>query len=178
MKTSIKIHIFLFFITVNCSAQSLNISLNKIGFTFIGLHYSYEKQVDFNKSLLLSTEVVYDFYKKGGLSGDESGWGLTPLLFIEPRWYFNLKERQKNNKKTVFNAANYLGFIIGYRFRPIVNENIINEGNFFFVPNIGFQRTIGKKISIDPKFGYAFLLRGTGESSSSVFLDLRVSFIL
>ncbi len=178
MKTFIRINILLFLISDNCNAQSQNKSLSKLGITFIGLHYSFEKQVDFNKSLLLSTELSYDFYKKGGLSGDESGWGLTPLLFTEPRWYYNLIERQKNNRKTVFNAANYLGVIIGYRFRPIVNENIINEGNFFIVPNIGFQRTIGNKISIDPKLGYAFLLRGTGESSNSVFLDLRVSFIL
>ena len=97
MKTFIRINILLFLISANCNAQSQNKSLSKLGITFIGLHYSFEKQVDFNKSLLLSTELSYDFYKKGGLSGDESGWGLTPLLFTEPRWYYNLIERQKKD---------------------------------------------------------------------------------
>jgi len=63
MKTFIKINILFFLISANCNAQPQHKSLNKLGVTFIGLHYSFEKQVDFNKSLLLSTELAYDFYK-------------------------------------------------------------------------------------------------------------------
>lgn len=178
MKTSQKITFLLLLLPIICYGQNLSYTTNRIGLTVAGLDYSIEKQINMNKSLIFSAELVYDFFRKRGISGDESGWGLSPLLYVEPRWYYNFIKRQRDKKKVVFNSSNYLGMYVGYRFWPIVNKNLSNEGNFFLVPNIGFQRTVGKRVTVDPKFGYSFLFNGAGVYSNSLFIDLKISLIL
>jgi hypothetical protein len=62
-------------------------------------------------------------------------------------------------------------------FRPIINKNLIVDGNSFVAPNIGFQRTIGKRISLDQKIGYAFLFKLNGETAGTIFLNFSLSYV-
>lgn len=82
-------------------------------------------------------------------------WAISPIIATEGRWYFNYKRRSEIGKKLLFNAADFFSLQAAYVFRPIEKKSFANINSaYYLVANIGMQRTWGKHINFEFKFGF------------------------
>ena len=93
----------------------------------------------------------------------------SPSFTIEPRYYFNLEDRQAKGKRTDYYSGWYLGIPFNIEFPDF---------RYSIGGTIGFQRTLGKRwywnISIGPGFTYAdshFHLSGAGDFGLGIILN-------
>lgn len=115
------------------SAQFQTVSGHSISLNGIGLAYSYEyaftpkgtiifsagSSYAFGRILQLKMESLREFHI------DTKDYHLvTGDLAIEPRFYYNLKKRHRNGKRTWGNSGGYLSVNFGYSF-PIISYHHI-----------------------------------------------------
>jgi len=94
---------------------------------------------------------------------------ITPSFTFEPRYYFNLADRQEKGKRTDY----YSGWFIGMPFSIQFPELRYSLGG-----TIGFQCTMGKRwywnVSIGPGFNYydsKFHFEGAGDLGLGIILN-------
>lgn len=61
---------------------------------------------------------------------------VTGDLAIEPRFYYNLKKRHRNGKRTWGNSGGYLSACFGYSF-PIAISSGVKQRIYMLSPHIG-----------------------------------------
>lgn len=93
----------------------------------------------------------------------------SPSVTIEPRYYFNLKDRLAKGKRIDYYSGWYLGVPFNLEFPDL---------RYSIGGTIGFQRTLGKRwywnISFGPGLTYAnsrFYLDGAGDLSLGIILN-------
>ncbi len=53
---------------------------------------------------------------------------LTPIISLEPRWYYDFKQRSAKDKNTSNNSANFLSFQLKYHFKEILQgDNLLAQ---------------------------------------------------
>ncbi|MCF6240055.1 MAG: hypothetical protein L3J74_01770 [Bacteroidales bacterium] len=159
-----KLFILLFFVlnsTAHLFAQTVqqkkpeNIyiqdNIYRLNLSLQGIYFSYEKR-------LAPFVSLYSDLGMGGVLGWGMNygyrWAISPTIATEGRWYFNYKTRYKNGKKLLFNAVDFLSLQAAYIFKPIERQITYINSGYFLVVNIGMQRTWGKHINFELKFGY------------------------
>lgn len=92
-----------------------------------------------------------------------------PSFTVEPRYYFNLEDRQAKGKRTDYYSGWYIGVPFNIEFPDL---------RYSIGGTIGFQRTLGKRwywnISIGPGFTYAnsrFEASGAGDFGLGIILN-------
>lgn len=140
---------------------------------------SQEKETQLTKSIIsadigfLGIWVNYErhlgglFTLKSGI-GFEGGFGISssldvdnyfiliPTLRAEPRYYYNFSRRVQKEKKTSFNAANYIAVSATYisNLFTISNVSYLDVlSGISIVPKIGIQRTIGRRANFQFAIG-------------------------
>lgn len=90
-----------------------------------------------------------------------------PTMEIYYRWYYRLLKRQKKGKKTINNSSGYIFTGAGIMTPGIKIQSVNNSGLSDIISGIyagwGFQRTIGKKITLDLNLRYAILMANVEE---------------
>lgn len=93
----------------------------------------------------------------------------SPSFTVEPRYYFNLEDRQEKGKRTDYYSGWYLGIPFTIEFPDL---------RYSIGGTIGFQRTLGKRwywnISIGPGIIYAdsrFHMDGAGDLGLGIILN-------
>ena len=94
---------------------------------------------------------------------------VAPSFTVEPRYYFNLEDRQAKGKRTDYFSGWYLGVPFNIEFPDL---------RYSVGGTIGFQCTMGKRwfwnISIGPGFTYAdsrFHADGAGDFGLGIILN-------
>jgi len=94
---------------------------------------------------------------------------ISPSFTLEPRYYFNLADRQKKGKRSDYYSGWYIGMPFVITFPDI---------SYSLGGNIGFQCTMGKRwywnISIGPGFSYydaRFHFDGAGNVGLGIILN-------
>ena len=118
-------------------------------------------------------------------SGSNDYFFMTPVISIEPRWYYNLTKRNSKGKNTLLNSGNFLAVDIGYSPDWIIlssSEDVNSDNVFYLVPTWGLRRNIGKKFNYEfgAGIGYAYIFdnNGNGKSDIAYNLHLRIGYIL
>ena len=112
---------------------------------------------------------------------------LTPVITIEPRYYYNLNNRIKKNKFTNFNSANFVTLSLKYHpdWFVISSENDINVmEQVSIIPKWGIKRSIaqsnfnyeiglglGKVYYFSKKYGYS-----RNYSDTKLDLHIRIGY--
>ena len=76
----------------------------------------------------------------------DSGYAITPIINLEPRWYYNIKKRDNKGKRTHNNSASFVGLASRY----VSNEVLLGglpdyytiPNAFSFIPKWGIRRSI------------------------------------
>ncbi|MBP4140060.1 hypothetical protein [Flavobacterium geliluteum] len=101
---------------------------------------------------------------------------LTPVITLEPRWYYNIKKRNSENRGTN-NSANFLALGINYHpdwFVISNEENISVSNQISIIPKWGIRRNIGNSdfnYEAGIGIGYKYYL---DESISGIAGDLHL----
>ena len=151
---------------------------------FLGIWAHNESRL--SDRIALRSEVGFDSGIWGGDFYDKTGFLLTPVLSVEPRFYYNLQKRADKGRNISGNAGNYLS--IRASFHPdwfvISNyDDVSIISDISIIPTWGIRRNIGKHFNYEAGLGlgyrYIFAERAgflENESSLAANFALRIGY--
>lgn len=83
---------------------------------------------------------------------------LTPVVVIEPRFYYNLKKRAANSKRTDDNSGNFIALKTSYH----PNVALFNTddapvvSDYAIIPTWGIRRNLGEHFNYEAGIGIGF----------------------
>lgn len=183
-----KFLILLILVGLTFSAKSQNASVEKsvtgiqTGFLGIWVH----REMKLSNPIALRAEIGMDF---GFWSGDfypKSGYAFTPVMTLEPRWYYDLNKRFRKSKNISGNCGNFLTLQIRYYPRWFTISNYKDTkaiSQISFIPTWGIRRTIGRHFTYEAGIGYGYayvFYKNAGysqnEGERAVNLLLRIGY--
>lgn len=188
MKNFVITILFFLIFQINYSQQKgVENSIFNFQTGFFGIWINNETKL--STSLSLRTEVGLD---AGifGTSQNNVGLILSPVINLEPRWYYNINKRQDKNKNILNNSANFLTILFGYHpdWFVISKDNNVNVYNqLSIIPKWGIRRNILKsnfnfEAGIGLGYRYYFLenynfSKNYGETVLDLHLRIGYTFI-
>lgn len=119
----------------------------------------------------------------------DSGYAFTPVINLEPRWYYNIAKRERKDKRTDNNSANFIGLASRYSSNWVVLGGLPDyftiPNSVSFVPKWGIRRGIGQSnfnYEFSTGLGYFFYPDQESQKYSSkrggftVHLDFRIGY--
>ncbi len=109
--------------------------------------------------MALRSEVGFDGGIYGGSFYGGVGLVMTPVLVLEPRWYYNLNRRISKSKNISGNSANFLSLRTSYNpdwfiISKFDNINVVDQVSI--VPTWGIKRNIKKHLTFEIGIGMGY----------------------
>ena len=146
--------LFILFSVASLNAQkeikSVEKSILSIQTGYFGTWINHELKL--HKKFALRTEFGTEYRLKFAIKQSFDSLKNQVSIFLEPKYYFNLKKRESKNKNIKNNAGNYISLRI--------NLNILNNleiGEFYFydlTPSFGIRRNITSHFNLEFSCGY------------------------
>ena len=146
--------LFILFSVASLHAQkemkSVEKSILSIQTGYFGTWINHELKL--HKKFALRTEFGTEYRLKFVIKQSFDSLKNQVSIFLEPKYYFNLKKRESKNKNIKNNAGNYISLRI--------NLNILNNleiGEFYFydlTPTFGIRRNITSHFNLEFSCGY------------------------
>lgn len=152
MKTKISIFIILISSIAICQTATVEKSIFTVQTGIFGAWVNNETRL--TNQIALKSEVGLDATVFGGEQYSKTGFIFTPVLNVEPRWYYNLNRRVSKNKTIYNNSGNYAALSLNHHPDWFVISNtdgVVVYPSFAIVPKYGLKRTIGSS-----NFNYEF----------------------
>ncbi len=140
-----------------------------------------------SNNIALRTEVGFDFGIWESTFYDDAPFLLTPVIVIEPRFYYNLKKRSNESKRIDGNSGSFIALKMGYHpdWFVLFNTNDVPViSDFSIIPTWGIRRNIGKHFNFETGIGvgysYAFAKRAgylKNKSEMELNMHLRIGYI-
>ena len=178
----------LIFCGLTLIVESQNSSIEKstygIQTGFLGIWVHNESRL--SNSIGLRTEIGFDSGIWGGDFYDKIGFLMTPVITIEPRWYYNLNKRENKSRRIDGNSGNFVSLKTSHHPDWFVisntdNLNIISD--ISIIPTWGIRRNIGKHFTYETGIGigyrYTFAKQAgflENESETTLNLHLRIGY--
>lgn len=133
--------------TVNAQNAGVEESVYGIQTGLLGVWVHEEKGL--SDQFALRGELGLD----GGVFGysNYTGFVLTPVITVEPRWYYNLEKRASKSRKTAGNAGNFISLKTSFHPNWFV---ISNTDNITITPDVSIIPTWGIRRNISDHFNY------------------------
>lgn len=170
---------------VYTSEQVKTVSGHLLYFNLIGLSYGYECAVASRGTIILTGGWAYYYTPTVHFESDPVHWIKGSLkndhLFagqigFEPRFYYNLRKRQRKGFRTFGNSGGYLSARLEYVF-PIAGTGSMTKDMQFFgvVPYWGARR-VWRHFLLDVSggFGYVRFINGFSGTYFSLRLGLGI----
>lgn len=166
--------IYTFGYSQNASVEK---SIYEIQTGFLGIWAHNESKI--TNKIALRTELGInlgildsDFYPK-------SGFIMSPIITIEPRFYYNLEKRQSKSKNISSNSGNFISLQTNYHpnwFTISSYDNLKTYNMITIIPTWGIKRNIGKHFTYETGIGigYAYQFREEYGHLEGVALNLHL----
>ncbi len=136
-----------------------------------------------SNSIALRTELGFDFgiWETTYYDDYDSPFILTPVIVVEPRFYYNLKKRSENSKRIDGNSGNFIALKTSYHpelaFFNTDDAPVVSD--FAIIPTWGIRRNIGDHFNYEAGLGvgysYTFAERaGYSEDESGLELNMHL----
>jgi hypothetical protein len=188
MKKIIYVTVVLFITQTNFS-QSKGIKKSLFNFQTGILGTWLNNETKLTNNLSLRSEIGLDAGVFGGEINDSPGLFLTPVINLEPRFYYNINNRINKNKNTSNNGANFFTTSLSYHpdWFVISSKNNIDVYNqLSIIPKWGLRRNIANSnfnFEAAIGFGYRFYFlkqygysKNDGETALDLHLRIGYSF--
>ncbi|MCW2120384.1 hypothetical protein [Flavobacterium sp. 7A] len=136
--------------------------------------------------IALREEIGFDGGFWSGSFYPKNGFLLTPVITLEPRWYYNLNKRVRKGRNIDGNSGNYLSLKTSYHPNWFVISNYDNveiADQISFVPTWGIRRNVGKHFTYETGIGIGYqyiFAKSVGyqknEGQTTVNLNLRLGY--
>lgn len=150
--------ITLFLCGISLIAQAQNSSVEKsifgvqIGLLGVWVH----NEAKLTEKIVLRSELGLDsgLFSKSYYE-DDIGFFMTPVITLEPRFYYNLNKRVAKSKNISGNSGNYLSLKTSYNpnWFVISSDDIIVTDQISMVPTWGIRRNIGTHFNYEVGIG-------------------------
>ncbi|MEL6659764.1 MAG: hypothetical protein AAFP77_20200 [Bacteroidota bacterium] len=112
-------------------------------------------------AIALRTEVGFDFgiWETTYYDDYDAPFLLTPVIVVEPRFYYNLKKRAEDSKRTDGNSGNFIALKMGYHPDSFVLFNTDEApvvSDFSIIPTWGIRRNIGDHFNFEAGIGVGY----------------------
>ena len=141
-------------------------------------------EVKLSNTIALRTELGFDFgiWETTFYDDYDSPFLLTPVIVVEPRFYYNLKKRSEKLKRIDGNSGNFIALKTGYHpdwFVLFNKDNAPVVSDFSIIPTWGIRRNLGKHFNyeagIGAGFSYTFAKRaGYSKNKSEMELNMHL----
>ena len=148
---------------------------------FFGIWINNEARL--TDKIALRSEIGFDAAIFGGSLYDETKFAMIPVLSLEPRYYYNLARRVRNDKNIANNSGNFLTVKLSYApdwFLISNDSNIHSLNQFAIVPKYGLRRVYGEHFSFELGLGIG-IVSYSGKNSkyyldtdSDTYVDLHL----
>lgn len=182
MKKIINAIIFLLVFQTNYSQNTIiENSLFNIQTGVLGTWLNNE--VKLTNNIVLRNEIGLDAGILGGKINDNTSVFLTPVINLEPRWYYNMDSRFNKNKNISNNAANFFTTSLSYHpdwFIISSKDNVNVYNQLSIIPKWGIRRNIAKsnfnyELGIGLGYRFYFLKQyGFTKNDGETALDLHI----
>ncbi|MBB6462249.1 hypothetical protein [Flammeovirga kamogawensis] len=173
----------LFFINIS-NGQEIERSTFGLQVGVLGVWVNHEyKLID---RFILRTEVGLDSYILSKTPEHKSNLQFSPVVTLEPRWYYNLTSRKKKEKHILRNSANFFSLKSSYHpdwFVISNQDNLIPISDISIVPSWGMRRHIGQHINYEVGLGIGYIRTfysntgfGPDEEAIDINLNIRIGY--
>ena len=140
----------------------------QVGFLGAWIHH----EAKLTSSLALRSEFGLDAGISGGSLRPRTDFVFTPVITLEPRWYYNFSKREEKSKNTAGNSGNFLSLKVSAHpdwFTIASDDNLYVVPDLTVVPTWGIRRSIGDHFTFEGGVGLGF--RFISEKNASRYND-------
>ena len=182
-----KIITFIFIsLSIFCNAQNLSVEKSVFGIQtgLLGIWAHNESRL--SNTIALRSELGLGGAIWGGSMYDEVGFSLSPVLTLEPRFYYNLNKRNSKSKDISNNSGTFISLKTSYHPDWFVISNYEDDiiSDISFIPTWGIRRNIGTHFNYETGIGigyrYIFAKNAgyySNESEAAVNLHVRIGYV-
>ena len=127
---------------------------------YLGIWVNNEARL--SNSFVLRSEIGFAAQIWGSLF-EKAGYLLTPVISLEPRWYYNLRKRKSKSKRIVGNSGNFLSLQTSFYpgGRAISNYDNVNINPFLMIAVLWcMRRNIGRhfnfELGVGPEYDHNY----------------------
>ena len=140
-----------------------------------------------SNAIALRTEIGFDFgiWETTFYDDYDSPFILTPVIVVEPRFYYNLKKRSENSKPIDGNSGNFIALKMGYHPELALfnTDDAPVVSDFSIIPTWGIRRNLGRHFNYEAGLGagfsYTFAKRAgylKNKSEMELNMHLRIGY--
>ncbi len=177
----------IYFISIYTHAQdTISVEKSTFGIQTGILGIWVHNEMRLTNQIALRTELGFDTVVFKGNFYPKAGYLITPVITLEPRWYYNLRKRKKVSKNISGNSGNFVTLQTSFHPNWFVVSNynnikIVNQ--ISIVPTWGIKRNIGSHFTYETGIGLGYryyYAKSEGytkdEKSASINLHLRLGY--
>lgn len=157
MKKSLAISALFFSTLFFSQEKSIEKSIFNVQTGLAGIWANNELQLVDNLALRSEIGLTAGFW--GGSHYEKTGFLLSPLVRLEPRYYYNIERRISKGKNIDNNSANFFSLKSTYYPDWFVVSNYSNLkaiSGFSIVPTYGFRRSFSSDFHYEFSFGLGY----------------------
>lgn len=172
--------------TIPTKAQNASVEKSTFGIQIGTLGIWAHREVKLTNEIALRAEIGMDAGFFGGSFYPKNGYLMTPVITLEPRWYYNLDKRVSKSKNITGNSGNFLTLQTSYHpnWFVISNYNNVEIANqISIIPTWGLKRNIGKHFTYETGIGigYRYIFAenagySKNEGEAAANLHLRIGY--
>lgn len=173
-------------LTFIAKSQNTGVEKSTYGIQIGTLGIWAHREIRLSNSIALRTEFGMDAGFWGGTFYPKTGYLMTPVISVEPRWYYNLEKRHSKSKNISGNSGNFLTIQTSLHPNCFVISNYDNveiADQISFIPTWGIKRNFGQHFSYETGIGIGYryiFAKNAGYSKnigeSALNLHLRIGY--
>lgn len=134
-----------------------------------------------SNSLALRADIGIDGYL-ATVNSDVLKPYIIPSVSIEPRWYYNLKQRVRKGRRIDSNSGDFVSLIA--KINPnvfVFPKNIDSPHMFSLIPTWGLRRAIGRNFNLETSLGAGYRVAFSPSTKTTkefiYYINLRFGFV-
>jgi len=169
------------------NSQNASVEKNVYGIQTGFLGFWAHNETKLGNQFALRSEVGFDAGFVIETYSDQSGFLLTPVVTLEPRWYYNLNSRVEKSKRIDGNSGNFVSIKTSYHpdwFNITNFDNVFVYRDIQIIPTWGIRRNLGAHFNYETGIGigYRYVIDeprgvfGNDDGNLAVNLHLRIGY--
>ena len=146
-------------LTLTAKSQTASVEESTYGIQTGVLGIWAHNETKLSNQIALRTEIGMDAGFRGGSFYAKNRFLMTPVIRLEPRWYYNLNKRVSKSRNIIGNSGNFLTLQTSYYPNWFVISNYDNievADQVSIIPTWGIRRNIGNHFTYETGIGIGY----------------------
>jgi hypothetical protein len=146
-------------LTLTAKSQTASVEESTYGIQTGVLGIWAHNETKLSNQIALRAEIGMDAGFRGGSFYPKNRFLMTPVIRLEPRWYYNLNKRVSKSRNIIGNSGNFLTLQTSYTPNWFVISNYDNievADQVSIIPTWGIRRNIGNHFTYETGIGIGY----------------------